>query len=119
MPRLLTSGALCRCTHLLIEWHLNALPPSRRLGALAIRHALEPNLRAGCDEPPAFVEHDEYSRNNFFEKVDGLWELALKHNDSHRNSYKPWDKTRRDSEAAAGEAAGQQQGHDHTDRRTE
>lgn len=31
LPRLLTSGALCLCDYILIEWHLNAVAPGKRL----------------------------------------------------------------------------------------
>lgn len=78
LPRLVTSGALCRLTHLLIEWHLNALPPPQRLGAVAMRHSLDATLRSGCAAPP-FVQHHEYEPNNFFLAVPGLDAEARRH----------------------------------------
>ena len=59
LPHLLMTGALCRVTHLYMEWHLNIVSPERRLAALALRTALEHMLKSGCAQPPVWVEHDE------------------------------------------------------------
>ena len=80
LPHLLTTGALCRVTHLYMEWHLNSVPPTRRLAALALRTTLEHTLHRGCVHPPVWYEHDEYDVNNLEEEVPGLWQLALLHN---------------------------------------
>ena len=78
LPWLLTTGALCRVRHLLVEWHLNALPPHERLSGLGLRHGLDRLLRTGCANPESswHVEHDEYSKNNVGEPVTGLFEVC-------------------------------------------
>ena len=74
LPRLLITGALCRVRHLLVEWHLNALSPHERLSGLGMRLGFDRMLRAGCAGPESswHVEHDEFSKNNLGETVDGL-----------------------------------------------
>ena len=59
LPRLLVTGMLCRCSHLLLEWHLNKVPPAQRLAGLALRHSLEATLQSGCGRLPQMVLHDE------------------------------------------------------------
>ena len=48
LPHLIVSGALCRATHLLVEWHLNKLPYSRRLRFLGLRLSFDELLTKGC-----------------------------------------------------------------------
>ena len=73
VPRLIATGAICRVRHLLIEWHLNALPPHERLAGLGLRFSFEHLVRAGCaGQDDWLVEHDEHHKNNFGEVVDGL-----------------------------------------------
>ena len=79
LPRLLTTGALCRCTFLLVEWHLNALPREHRLQGLLLRNAFDGLLARGCMRPPRLVIHDEDFLNNFGEPVPGLGELAARY----------------------------------------
>jgi FkbM family methyltransferase len=79
LPRLLTTGVLCRCTFLLIEWHLNALPPERKLQGVMMRNALEDLLARGCLRPPRLVIHDEDFLNNFGEPIPELGQLAARH----------------------------------------
>ena len=81
LPRLLTSGVLCRVDYLFVEWHLNALPAAQRLQGVALRHALDATLR-GCPIPRATaVVHDENPYNNFGEPAPGLAEVAARHRD--------------------------------------
>ena len=82
LPRLLTSGALCDCTFLLIEWHLNAMSPARRLQGVLLRNALDGLLARGCAAPPRLIIHDEDFLNNFGEAVPGLGGLAARHKKS-------------------------------------
>ena len=60
--------------------HLNFLPKtgSRRLGAVALRHALDGLLRAGCPaaRPAPRVLHEEFRGVNFGKAVPGLLEEA-------------------------------------------
>jgi FkbM family methyltransferase len=91
LPHLIVSGALCRATHLLVEWHLNKLPYSRRLRFLGLRLAFDELLTKGCQSSwaarrqanasfPRVIAHDDYARNNFHAKVPGLEELLFAHN---------------------------------------
>lgn len=82
LPHLLTSGALCDCTFLLIEWHLNAMSPARRLQGVLLRNALGGLLTRGCAAPPRLIIHDEDFLNNFGEAVPGLGGLAARHKKS-------------------------------------
>ena len=89
IPHLLASGALCHATHVLIEWHLNSLPPQRRLQGFAMRHSIDEMLARGCSsfrtsaagEPVAArggrvrVAHIEYPPNNLGTQIVGLVEL--------------------------------------------
>ena len=86
LPRLLVTGALCRVDYLLLEWHLNALQPTRRFAGFALRHTIESLLRAGCVTPPKLVYHDEYFTNNFGH-VPKLEDMARRHS----KSSKIWD----------------------------
>ena len=79
LPRLLITGALCRCTFLLVEWHLNALPPERRLQGVLLRNAFDGLLARGCFRPPRLIVHDEDFLNNFGEPIAGLSELAARY----------------------------------------
>ena len=81
LARLLVTGALCRVRHLLVEWHLNALPPSRRLAGLGLRAAFDALLRDGCGRQDAWqIEHDEYPENNLGEPVHGLADFCARKN---------------------------------------
>lgn len=94
LPHLLATGALCKVTHLIIEWHLNALPPSRRLAGLALRHSLDATLRDGCATPPRDIAHVEYTPNNGA-PVEGLAQLVRAHSpddDEQRASLRKWDE---------------------------
>ena len=68
---------------LTLEWHLNFLPKTgnRRLGAVALRHALDGLLRAGCPaaRPAPRVLHEEFRGVNFGKAVPGLLEEAARH----------------------------------------
>ena len=77
LPRLLITGALCRCTFLVVEWHLNALPPGRRLEGMLLRNAFDKLLARGCFRPPRLIIHDEDFLNNFGEAIPGLNELVM------------------------------------------
>lgn len=79
LPKLLVAGLLCRIHYLLVEWHLNALTPQRRLAGLALRLALNQTLQA-CKAPPLLLQFDEHAGNNFEAQVPGLWDVAVMHN---------------------------------------
>ena len=79
LPHLLARGALCLPTHLIVEWHLNYLPPRQRLAALSFRLSLNSTLRNGCASPPVVV-HEEDWHNNRWKTVPGLTELVAAHN---------------------------------------
>lgn len=84
LPTLLLGGLLCAPVRFLtLEWHLNFLPKtgSRRLGAVALRHALDGLLRAGCPaaRPAPRVLHEEFRGVNFGKAVPGLLEEAARH----------------------------------------
>ena len=79
LPRLLITGALCRCTFLIVEWHLNALPPERKLEGVLLRNTFDQLLARGCFRPPRLVIHDEDFLNNFGEAIPGLSELAARY----------------------------------------
>ena len=68
LPHLLLSGALCRVSHLFVEWHLLRVPDEARLAALGLRLALEETLRRGCRArrragTRVLVYHDELQLN--------------------------------------------------------
>ena len=86
LPWLLAHGALCRISHLVIEWHLNRLPVERRFAGLGLRIAFNSLLRHGCAIPPLLVFHDEYAPNNYALPVPGLPELAVEHHKWARKS---------------------------------
>jgi len=79
LPRLLITGVLCRCNFLIIEWHLNALPPERKLEGVLLRNAFDRLLARGCFRPPRLIIHDEDFLNNFGESIPGLGELAARY----------------------------------------
>ena len=79
LPHLLVHGALCRVSHLLVEWHLNAEPSPRRLDALALRLGLRMLLERGCPVPPRIIEHEEPESTNLHVGVAGLAELSRAH----------------------------------------
>ena len=58
LPFLLAEGALCKLTHLLIEWHLNAISPEQRLDALALKMALPSMLYYACRRKPPRLEYE-------------------------------------------------------------
>ena len=68
LPALLASRALCgRIGFVLLEWHLNKLPRSKRRGGLALTAAMRTILNVTCRaegyEPPRLV-HDVVPENN-------------------------------------------------------
>lgn len=83
LPHLLTSGVLCRVHLLVIEWHLNALPPERRLSGLGLRISLTRLLHDGCraltGTSPKLI-HEGSGINNMQQAVPGLWDVLLNHN---------------------------------------
>ena len=84
LPHLLLSGALCIPTHLLIEWHLNALPPARRLAGLALRLGFDELLKTGCANSahgtgPRVTVQDDFDVNNAYAVVPGLAEIQRNH----------------------------------------
>ena len=79
LPRLLASGVACRLHALIVEWHLNALPPARKLEGVLLRNAFDGLLARGCFRPPRLIIHDEDFLNNFGEPIPGLGELAARY----------------------------------------
>ena len=49
----------------LCRWHLNRVPPSRRLAALSLRHSLLSLLEMGCARPPRAVLNNAFAPNNY------------------------------------------------------
>ena len=79
LPWILAQGALCQLQVVIIEWHLNRLPPHKRLSALAIRLSFHTFLHAACARPPALIEHDEPWEGNTMVVVPGLYQRAARH----------------------------------------
>ena len=81
LPHLLMSGALCRADFLLIEWHLNAIPPEQRLSGLSLRHSIDTLLASGCStrRSPPRIFHLEYDPVNRGMYVPGLLAEAIRH----------------------------------------
>ena len=79
LPWVLAQGALCQLQVLIIEWHLNRLPPHKRLSALAVRLGFHTLLHAACATPPALIEHEEPWEANTMVAVPGLYQLAARH----------------------------------------
>ena len=91
LPYLISTGILCRVHMLLIEWHLNALPPPDRIAGLGLRLTLSSVLRRGCSPlhpaavwtggvPGPQMIHEGAPINNWEQQVPGLWDVALFHN---------------------------------------
>ena len=78
LPRLLTSGVLCRASHLIVEWHLAHASPADRLACLAFKLSLPMQLERGCPRPPRLVQ-EEFRLLNADARVPGLLEQALVH----------------------------------------
>jgi FkbM family methyltransferase len=80
LPSLLLSGSLCLPSHLLVEWHLNSLPPSRRLNGLSLRTTLVDLLKQGCPNGrPEIIAYESYPPNNKWGDVPGLTDMAMDH----------------------------------------
>ena len=82
LPTLLARGALCRIDFLLVEWHLNALPPQQRLSGLGLIHAFDDLLRSGCTtmrQSPTVVQHHTMPENNEGVEVPGLKDALRRH----------------------------------------
>ena len=80
LPALLLSGSLCLPSHLLVEWHLNSLPPSRRLNGLSLRTTLVDLLKQGCPNGrPEVIAYESYPPNNKWAPVPGLTDMAMDH----------------------------------------
>ena len=63
LPRLLENGALCDVTHLIVEWHLRALPPEQRPSGFGLRLSLNSTLSRVCERPP-LIEFEAFETNN-------------------------------------------------------
>ena len=86
LPWLLTRGALCAPRYVMLEWHLNFVPPDRRLAALGLRLSFHTTLQQGCRTPPAGIHHDDFGLNNVALPIPGLSRLALEHSSWAGNS---------------------------------
>ena len=80
LPHLVASGVLCRAHLILVEWHLNSLPPAERLAGLGLRLSLAATLRHGCVPHGPVVVNEGAPTNNWEQAVPGLWDVALLHN---------------------------------------
>ena len=56
LPHLLVTGALCYVSYLRVEYHLNTIEEERRLGVVALKHALRSTLAHGCVDERAELE---------------------------------------------------------------
>ena len=80
LPSLLLSGSLCLPSHILVEWHLNSLPPSRRLYGLSLRTTFIDLLKQGCPNGrPEIIAYESYPPNNKWAHVPGLTDMAMDH----------------------------------------
>lgn len=100
------------------RWHLNALPPEKRLAGLGLRLTLSELLRTGCAASHAnapITVHEGAPVNNWEQQVPGLWDVALLHNgtpvpgEQSSRLVRAWGTARqwvheREREAAAGGA---------------
>ena len=67
-------------SHLLIEWHLNAVPPIDRLSDLSLSTTLVHLLKRGCPKGgPQLIEYERYPMHNQWVEVPGLTEMAAEH----------------------------------------
>lgn len=80
LPRLLGTGALCRVSHLIVEWHLERLTMEKRLAGLALKLSLRSQLASGCRTPPK-VLFEEFRPLNYGVMVPGLLDEAVLHTD--------------------------------------
>jgi len=78
VPWLLTHGALCRASHIILEWHLHRLSVDKRLGGLGLRLGFHSLLEHGCEKPP-MVFHDDFMDNNWGVPVPGLQDVLAQH----------------------------------------
>ena len=80
LPHLLSARSLCRVNFLIIEWHLHALPASRRLFGLGLRNSLEELVNGGCPPlaSPRIFMHEEFGPLNGGLQINGLLEDALR-----------------------------------------
>lgn len=79
MPHLLRTGAICELTHLIVEWHLNAVAPEERLAALGQRLSLESMARTACPNHAMSITHAGYHGNNEGASVPGLTAEVSRH----------------------------------------
>jgi len=89
LPHLLVRGSLCLVDHILIEWHVNAMPAERRLSGVGLRLALDDALAHGCPAgmKPRTVEHEVPFDTNGGLAVPGLPEEAVFHEPSGQQRY--------------------------------
>ena len=81
IPTLIRRGTFCGLSHIIVEWHLNAMPPRHRLSCLGLRLSFDWLVRNSCEQD-IFIAHSEYFVNNEFEHVPGLWREVQRHNRS-------------------------------------
>ena len=96
LPRLLLDGTLCRVQHLLVEWHLGALPEAERLAALNLRNAFELLLERGCARPPHLMFDEVWGNGRGLGgpiNVPGLMELALQFSPRNSSSHGARERT--------------------------
>lgn len=99
IPSLIRLGTFCELSHLIVEWHLNAMPPKQRLTCLGLRLSFDWMVRMSCGRNIS-IAHSEYFANNEFEHIPGLWREALRHDRSTHpvgRSKSPWEIVHRDT----------------------
>ena len=86
LPHLIRQGTLCHVTHLIVEWHLNAISPTERLAALGQRLALETTIRSSCGggHLAPLVVNVGYEGNNEGTTVPGLQDVVSRHEQRHQ-----------------------------------
>lgn len=90
LPYLIRRGTLCYVTHIIVEWHLNAIAPSERLGALGQRLALEATIRNSCAGSfSPLIVHAGYHDNNEGTRVPGLVDEVGRH--ERQPQAQPWE----------------------------
>ena len=77
LPRLVTSGALCRLSFLQVEWHLHILPQEKRLAGVALKQSLR-MLSEACPNPTRILD-EEYRLINWGKPVPGLLDEVARH----------------------------------------
>ena len=87
LSHLMTDRLLCHLDFLLIEWHLNAMPPQHRLACLGLRWYLNFHVQSIC-KGTTRIYHSEWNGNNIGAPVPGLTEEYHKRLKIRNNKWK-------------------------------